>query len=550
MTEKGSLRGSSRMPPWEKGELPEAPVWGWRNWAMMIGPGLLGAGAAIGGGEWLMGPVNTGRYGGAVLWVTTLSILAQVVYNIEVSRYTLYTGEPIMNGKFRTFLGPMFWMGIYLVLDFGSLMPYQAASTATPVFSVFAGRLPAPETDRTVLMAIMCAVYVVVAMPLVFSGKVYNFVKGVMAVKVVVVFSTLTVLALLYASAGTWVEIATGFFKFGTFPVKSGGVENLFSSVFSGRGVPDIDEGAIAALAAFAAIAGIGGLKNTMISSYTRDQGWGMGAQVGAISSIFGGRNIQLSHAGKVFDVDGTSLARWRRWVRHVAREQLAVWMVGAMVGIGLPAMLSVQFLPRGTQGDSWKMAALTAEGVRTTVGGALGQFYWYILMLCAILVLVPNTLSDADSTVRRWVDLAWQASRRLQKWAPRRINLFYFWMLASYVVAGVLILLFLPRPRGLVEIYGCIANYALGYSCLHVLAVNLTLLPPELRPGWVSRLGLALSGLYFFALAVITLVAEIKKGNALLGWLFLGLMVFFLVLLSTYGMSLLRRRPRAGLQE
>jgi len=546
MTMTETVAGSARMPPWEKGELPDAPVWNWSNWAMMIGPGILGAGAAIGGGEWLMGPVNTGRYGGAVLWVTTLSILAQVIYNIEVSRYTLYTGEPIMNGKFRTFLGPMFWLGIYIVLDFGSLMPYQAASTATPVFSVFAGRLPVPETDKTVLMAIMCTIYIVVALPLAVSGKVYNIVKGVMATKVVVVFSTLTILAALYSSADTWKDIATGFFKFGTFPVKSGGVENLFSSLLSGRGLPDIDEGAIAALAAFAAIAGIGGLKNSMISSYTRDQGWGMGAQVGAISSIFGGRNIQLSHAGRVFEVDGTSLPRWRRWVRHVVREQLAVWMTGAMVGIALPAMLSVQFLPRGTQGDSWKMAALTAEGIQSTVGGALGQFYWYLLMICAILVLVPNTLSDADSTVRRWVDLAWQASKRLQKWDPPRINLFYFWVLVSYILAGVLILLFLPRPKGLVEIYGCIANYALGYSCLHVLAVNLTLLPPPLRPGWVIRLGLAFSGCYFFALAVITLVSEIKKGNGLFGWFFLGLMVFFLMLLGTYFMSLLHRRLHA----
>ena len=94
------------MPPWEKGQLPEAPAWSWRRWYLLLGPGLLSAGAAIGGGEWLMGPVNSGRYGGAILWVTTLSILAQVVYNIEISRYTLYTGEPIMNGKFRTFLTP------------------------------------------------------------------------------------------------------------------------------------------------------------------------------------------------------------------------------------------------------------------------------------------------------------------------------------------------------------------------------------------------------------------------------------------------------------
>ena len=83
MTKTEMPSGYASMPPWEKGELTDAPVWNWRNWTTMIGPGLLGAGAAIGGGEWLMGPVNTGRYGGAVLWVTTLSILAQCSAGIE-----------------------------------------------------------------------------------------------------------------------------------------------------------------------------------------------------------------------------------------------------------------------------------------------------------------------------------------------------------------------------------------------------------------------------------------------------------------------------------
>ena len=94
------------MPRWNKGELIDAPTFTRRNWFLLLGPALLSGGSAIGGGEWLMGPAVTARYGGAIMWLATLSILGQVVYNIEISRYTLYTGEPIFTGKFRTLPGP------------------------------------------------------------------------------------------------------------------------------------------------------------------------------------------------------------------------------------------------------------------------------------------------------------------------------------------------------------------------------------------------------------------------------------------------------------
>ena len=503
------------MPAWDKGALPSPPAWGWKNWAMMLGPGLLSAGAAIGGGEWLMGPVNTARYGGAILWVTTVSILAQVIYNIEISRYTLYTGEPIMIGKFRTLPGPLFWLGLYLILDAGSLIPYQAANCATPVIAIFKGNIPNPKlvpSDKTLILVVGCIIYFATVIPLMFSGKIYSFIKGLMAVKIVVVFSCLTLLAILYSSAQTWIDIVTGFFKFGTVPVESGGLDNIFTSLFRGDGLPKVDPTAFAALAAYAAIAGIGGLKNSTISNYTRDQGWGMGKHVGAIPSIFRSRNLQLSHEGMIFDVNDESLPRWRLWVRHVVREQFAIWMTGALIGVALPAMLSIQFLPRGTKGDNWAMAAMTAEGIKGHVGGLLGVFYWYLLMLCAILVLVPNTVADADGTVRRWVDLAWTGVKRLRRWDLRRINRLYFWTILSYVLVGVLILLFLSQPKGLVEIYGCIANFALGFSCWHVLVVNLTLLPRQLQPGWIQRISLFLAGVYFFLLSIVTLIFEIQK--------------------------------------
>src|SRR6185436_18520590 len=87
--------GSQQMPRWDGGELPESPVFKMRNWTALIGPSMVMAAAAIGGGEWLTGPLVTAKYGGALLWLSTLSIVGQVFYNIEISRYTLYCGEPI-----------------------------------------------------------------------------------------------------------------------------------------------------------------------------------------------------------------------------------------------------------------------------------------------------------------------------------------------------------------------------------------------------------------------------------------------------------------------
>ena len=156
--------GSRKMPPWNTGELVEAPIFTWRHWFALLGPGLLLGGSSIGGGEWLMGPAVTAKYGGALMWLATLSIVGQVIYNMEVSRYTLYTGEPIFTGKFRTAPGPVFWICLYLILDFGAVFPYLAANAATPLASVLLGGvLPDPEnieSHRLLIRALGYAIFV------------------------------------------------------------------------------------------------------------------------------------------------------------------------------------------------------------------------------------------------------------------------------------------------------------------------------------------------------------------------------------------------------
>jgi hypothetical protein len=500
------------MPRWDVGDLPAAPVFTWRRAAAMIGPGLILAGSSIGGGEWLLGPAVAAQYGGALLWVATLSILGQVVYNIEASRYALYTGEPIMTGKFRTPPGPAVWLVVYLLLDLGALLPYQIGSVATPVLAIWMGTLPHPDTvaaHADVLRWLSYGLLVLALLPLAFGGKVYNSLRAIMTVKIVVVFGFLLFLAFGFSTLATWQDIGTGLLRFGELPLGPGHTDNFFGALWHGRALPRPDHDSLMLMTAFAAIAGVGGLAQTSISNYTRDQGWGMGSQVGAIPSFVGGREFELSHVGKIFVPTEATRARWRGWVRQVLRDQWIVWVPASFIGLALPAMLSVQFLPRGTVANTWVLAGLTAGGVRDHIGGVLGLACWYMVLVCGILVIVPNSTSAADAFIRRWVELSWTGIRAIRTWNTHTIRTLYFAVLAGYLVVG-LFFLSVARPLGLIVLYGNLGNLALGISSWHVLYVNLTLLPSEVRPGWPARIGLALGGAYFLGLALLTAVVAV----------------------------------------
>ncbi|GIX03654.1 MAG: hypothetical protein KatS3mg113_0660 [Planctomycetaceae bacterium] len=526
--------GVACMPAWEVGELPPAPQFRWRDVTSFIGPGLVMGAAGIGGGEWLLGPLTTARFGTALMWLATLSILGQVVYNIEISRYTLYSGEPIFTGKFRTPPHPLFWLSIYLLLDLGSFLPYLASNAAVPVATMLLRRLPDPDsteltyqllgiswTDKGLLKLLGCLIFASVFVPLIVGGKVYNSLRVVMSLKLIFVMGFLLFLAVFFSSPTTWLQILSGFFQFGNIPVahpEAGGprVDNLFLAWWQGRSLW-LDLSVISTLASMAAISGNGGLTNTPTSNYTRDQGWGMGRHVGAIPSIVGGHAIQLSHVGKVFLVTAESLQHWKGWVQHVAREQWCVWLPACFLGLAMPSMLSLVFLPPGTIPKSdWQAASMTAEGVSQAVAGRFGPLwgnsFWFLTLACGFVVLSTSMISTADGVLRRWVDVFWTAMPALRQWDPRHIGRLYFSVLCVYLVLGLLMLTVVPGDRLLKLATGILYNYALGFSCFHVLAVNLVLLPQELRPGWASRIGLVLSGCFFLIVAMMSSTQEIPR--------------------------------------
>jgi hypothetical protein len=638
--------GSKEMPRWNVGELIDAPKFDWSKWYLLLGPGLVMGGSAIGGGEWLTGPTVTAKFGGGLMWLATLSILGQVIYNIEISRYTLYSGEPIFTGKFRTLPGPMFWLFVYLLLDAGSIFPYLAASAATPVAAMYLGHIPSPGVpfEESLLKWLGWGIFLGCLLPLIFGGKIYNALKAIMAFKIAVVMTFLLVLAIFFSHFSTWTEIGSGFFKIGNVPIKrpedlnkngildpgedwdkdghldvvepeltvaprigangldtdgdgkvdawtpfdgtdkpayfvvvpdpkkpdvkyywpdfnhdgkpdetvhvhcqfcedpalrdrtieidpehdgkpikfidvdgdttvdGDNLDNVVVDAAWGLPFPLIDLQMIGFLSALVAISGQGGLSNTPISNYTRDQGWGMGHWVGAIPSVVGGHNIQLSHEGTVFLVTPEAMPRWRRWYNHIFRDQVWVWMPACFFGIALPSMLSVEFLKRGfAPANDYEIPGMTAGGVRDAVGGQLGDMFWYMTLFCGLLVLAPTMASTIDGIVRRWVDVFWTSSKYLRSLEAGAIKYVYFGVLAGYTVFG-LTMLSLAKPATLLIIAGAIYNYALGFSCWHTLYINHVLLPRELRPGWISRILLFLAGVFFLAMAVLSTLAQLKQ--------------------------------------
>ncbi len=264
-------------------------------------------------------------------------------------------------------------------------------------------------------------------------------------------------------------------------------------------------------LVAFAAIAGSGGLANTLFSNYTRDKGWGMGARVGAIPSAVGGLPISLSHVGEVFPIDPPNLHRWKGWLRHVFRDQTAVWMTASFIGMALPCMLSLQFIRNATvAGD--RVAAMTAEGIADRNPEFAGLF-WTMTLLCGFLVLAPGQVSVGDQIARRWTDIAWTASNRIKRLGGTRVKYVYYSILAIYAVWGLFVLWRLPA-LDIAKIGAVLGNVALGFSSLHALYANRVLLPKELRPHLLLEIGTLLCGVFFIGISMVVMADVIATIN------------------------------------
>ena len=218
MTETKTVAAGA-LAPWEMDNLPEPPRSGRKLWLALIGPGVVLAGTSIGTGEWLFGPAVSAQYGASLFWLAMISIVLQGFANLMFMRYAIYCGEPVNVGILRTWPGPTAWIVFFAVLDVAAIFPYNASNAAIPLAAAFLGRLPKPE-DMLLVRGLGITIFLLCFVPLIFGGTVYRMLEKIMAAKLVVVLGYLSIIAVTMVSAPVVWDVVTGFFAFGTVPLR------------------------------------------------------------------------------------------------------------------------------------------------------------------------------------------------------------------------------------------------------------------------------------------------------------------------------------------
>jgi hypothetical protein len=467
----------SGLDAWRRAELPVPPNPSGFGWVAAVGPGVIVLGLSLGSGEFLLGPAVFLKHGLPLLWITAVAVVLQTIFNLEVMRYTLATGEPVFTGFMRTRPSSTLWACVYAgfyLLQFG--WPAFAAVSAGAVFFLVQGHLPtAADNDSVYYIGIGiflgCTLILSVGKRIVRTLEVLNW---------VIVATTLAMfvaLALAYVPARTWAAGFAGLFGF---------------DLASGRFTPVPQDADFFLLAALVAYSGAGGCANLVLSNWARDKGYGMARHAGYIPSAVG-EKVELAASGFIFAPSAQATERWRGWWRIVRADQWGVFFIGALLGMLLPALIYVTFLPAGTDIQGLGISAALAS----TVGAKAGPLVGGTIAFIGAWILLKVQLDNFEGMVRAITDILWTGSRHVRAWRGGDVRAVYYTIMATLVVWG-LIAIRLAQPIVLLKIGANVAGAVLMVASVHLLYVNTRLLPVHVRPPLWRRLALVAVALFY----------------------------------------------------
>lgn len=464
------IEARSGLDPFRPAEMPVPPNPRGLGWIPVVGPGVILLGLSVGSGEFLLGPAIIVKHGPTVLWITLAAVLLQTLFNLEVMRYTVATGEPVFSGFMRTRPKATFWAWFYAILYFlQNGWPAWAANAAGAVFFLGAGKLAGPE-DANKVYLIGLATYGACFVLFLLGRRIERTLEILNWVMVSATLIGFTVLALSYVPGSIWAQTVAGFVGFDT-------VASEFRWV-----PPDVD---LVLLGAFAAFSGAGGMANLTLSNWARDKGYGMSGNAGYIPSATAAKTA-LAHSGFKFDPTAEGMKRWRGWQRIVRMDQVGVFCFGALLGMALPVMLYLTFVPAGTQIGGLGAAAALAEAMEGAAGPALGM----VVAVMAVWILFKTQLGQMEGMTRAITDILWTGSKALREWRGGDVRVVYYTVLIVGVSWGA-IALKLAQPFVLLQLTANMAGIVFVIASLHLLYINCTLLPPEVRPSMWRRLGM-----------------------------------------------------------
>jgi len=194
-----------------------------------------------------------------------------------------------------------------------------------------------------------------------------------------------------------------------------------------------------------------------------------------------------------MFSPDATSMERWHGWWRVVSADQWGLFWIGALLGMLLPALLYVTFLPRGTNIQGLGISAALASAIGTRTGAGVGA----IIAFLGAWLLFKTQLDNLEGMVRAIADILWTGSRRVRAWRGGDVRAVYYTVLAILVVWG-LIAMRIAQPIVLLQLGANVAGLIFVIAAPHLLYINTRLLPPHVRPPMWRRVALVVMTLFY----------------------------------------------------
>lgn len=460
----------------------------------VIGPSLIALGISIGSGEWLLGPLGIGQYGFIGLgWVILLSAILQTFYNVEIVRYSLATGEVPVLGWGRVWPGVKLWVPLSLfIIFFAFIWGGWAAGAGEGLYVLLTGNLVDEPGERTAARWLAVGLMVLVLVITLFGQKIARTLELVNWAVVGFILLTLLLVDLFVVPASKWWE----------------GLRGLFTPALPPSGV---DATLLGGLAGFTAAAS--GL-NWYILNYYRDHGYGMGARVGFIAGLIGGRQEEVMASGVTFPDTPENARRWKRWFRLLLLDQWVVFFGGAILGMYLTTILvsHLASLPGVEPPTRATMPTYAADVLSRHYSSVL--YVWALLV--GFLILFSTQLGIFESLVRNMADGLHGTSPRFRQLIagdPRR--LYYPFMVLLVVVISFLI--FQALPTGLILISANMSNLGVLVFPFLLMYLN-SKLPGPARMRWWSYVVLILNTI-FFGFFFLNFVWQRITGTALVSF-------------------------------
>jgi hypothetical protein len=458
-----SVMPSGQLPPMRSRPLPEAiPL------RRMLGPSMILAGLALGSGEFVLWPYITYQSGFVFFWACLLGVTTQYFINMEITRWSLATGESAITGFARL---SKHWAWVFLFLN---IVPWMIPAWGTGAAEIVTWLAWGVEGEGAQYVIPLSIASLVVCGLILTAGKVvYDTVERVQMVLV------LLVLVLVVLLAG-WLLVAEG---------RVDAMSALLAGSVNFGGVPDSENlGAIMLLGALA-FAGVGGTLNLGQSNYVKDKGYGMGKYIGRITSPITGQEEAISEVGYHFPHDQENLARWRTWWRAASLEHFLSFFLTCLVCIVLLTLIAYCLFFQadgsptvGANQFGSGMGFIWAQSLELErlLGTSLVRFLFLGMGVAILLTTEFGVLDAATRISTDIVKVNWLRDSKL--WTESRLYYLFLWGL---IALGTIILIYGHKSLGTLGLFKYTAAMNGGVMFLYsglLLYVNRFKLPPAVR--------------------------------------------------------------------